>query len=126
VIQLPAGFTYSTSIQANTGKPFSASAGLAGLRNAVRAIDPATGQMFPRNSFRAGGFGSWDMRIGKDFPFADSRSVEVLFEVFNITDHVNFDRDNYVFRYSSTSFGTPTSIIPNSQSPPEFGRQCKF
>ena len=82
-------------MQANTGKPISALAGLGGLRNAVRAIDPATGAMFPRNSYLTDGFYSWDMRVSKVFPFAGSRSIEVLFEVFNITDTVNFNRDDY-------------------------------
>ena len=53
----------SSIVQANTGKPFNALAGLGGSRNAVRAIDPATGQLFERNSFRADGFFSWDMRV---------------------------------------------------------------
>ncbi len=126
VIQLPGGFQYSTSVQANTGKPFSAGAGLAGLRNSVRATDPATGQMFPRNSFRAGNFFSWDMRASKIFRFDDRRSVEVLFEVFNLTDHVNFSRDDYFTRFTSSNFGQPSAIIPNSQRQAEFGARFRF
>src|SRR5205823_3560239 len=61
VLALPMGWQYSTSVQANTGKPFSEVVALTGSMNAVRAINPATGQMFPRNSFRADGLFSWDM-----------------------------------------------------------------
>jgi hypothetical protein len=126
VIQLPAGFQYSTSLQANTGKPISALAGLGGLRNAVRAIDPATGQMFERNSFRTEPFFSWDMRLAKVFPFANNRSLEVLFEVFNVTDYVNYNRDDYVSDFTSANFFTPTAIVPNSQRQAQFGARLRF
>ncbi len=127
VFQLPMGFQYSTSLQANTGKPFSASAGLGGIRAGVRATDPATGQQFERNSFRADGFFSWDMRFAKNINLPGAnRSVELLFDVFNITNHANFDRDNYQFRFASATFGQPTSIIPNSQRESEFGVRIRF
>ena len=116
----------SSAIQANSGKPFSALAGLAGLRLNVRAIDPATGQMFPRNSFRAGSFFSWDMRAAYDFQIGGGRSLEVLFEVFNITDHDNFDRDQYVDDFTSPDFGTPTAILNNSQRQAQFGARFRF
>jgi carboxypeptidase family protein len=120
------GLQLSTIVQANTGKPFSASAGLGGSRNGVRAIDPATGTMFPRNSFRAGGFFSWDMRFAYRFPLANARSVEALFEVFNITNHTNFDRDSYITRFTSPDFGTPTEIINNSERQGQFGVRVRF
>lgn len=139
VFQLPAGFQYSTTLQANTGKPFSAGAGLGGLRNAVRATNPATGQQFERNSFRTGpekvteeggngglAFFSWDMRFSRMFKFGKERSVEVLFEVFNITNHSNFDRDDYLTRYTSASFGTASDIVKNSQRQAEFGLRFRF
>ena len=120
------GLQLSTIVQANTGKPFSASAGLGGSRNAIRAINPATGQMFPRNSFRAGGFFSWDMRFAYKFPFTGDRSLEALFDLFNITNHVNYDRDSYVTRFTSPSFGTPTEIINNSERQGQFGVRFRF
>jgi hypothetical protein len=113
-------------VQANTGKPINHLAGLGGLRNSVRAIDPATGVMFPRNAFLTDGFFSWDMRVSKVFGFAGSRSVEVLFEVFNISDTVNFNRDDYVQDFTSTNFGTPTAIVPNSQFQAQFGARVRF
>ena len=126
VVQLPLLFQLSTALQANSGKPFSASAGLSGLRASVRAIDPSTGQPFPRDSFRAGGFFSWDLRLSKMFNFGKARQLEALFEVFNITNHANFDRDNYVFTYSSSNFGNPTKVIKNSQRQAEFGVRFRF
>jgi len=120
------GLQFSTIVQANTGKPYSASAGLSGSRNSVRAIDPSTSQPFERNSFRTGGFFSWDMRFSYNFNFANQRAVEALFEVFNITDHVNFNRDSYVTRFTSPDFGTPTEIINNSQRQAQVGLRFRF
>ncbi len=116
----------STIVQANDGKPFQALAGVGGARASVRAIDPATGQMFPRNSFRAGGFFSWDMRFAYRFPLTGSRSLEALFDLFNITDHVNYDRDSYVSRFTSPDFGTPTEIVNNSERQGQFGIRFRF
>jgi Carboxypeptidase regulatory-like domain len=120
------GLQLSSIVQANGGKPFSASAGLGGSRNAIRAIDPATGQRFPRNSFRAGGFFSWDMRFAYNFRFAGQRTLEALLEVFNITDHVNYDRDSYTTRFTSADFETPNAILNNSQRQAQFGVRFKF
>jgi len=129
VFQLPSGFQFSSSVQANTGKPYVASDGQSGGSSGIRAIDPATGQPFPRNSFRGPNFFTWDMRISKGFKFASSREVEVLFEVFNITNYVNFNGDSgqgFVNNYHSPNFGTPTQIITNSQRQAEFGVRFNF
>jgi hypothetical protein len=139
IFQIPWGFQYSTSFQANTGRPFNALAGLGGLRNAVRATDPATGLMFDRNSFRAGpdvvtsnggsgglAFMSWDMRLSKVFKVGKDKSVEALFEVFNITNHANFNRDDYISRFTSPAFGSATDIIKNSQRQAEGGLRFRF
>jgi hypothetical protein len=149
VFDLGAGFQISTSLQANTGRPVNAFAGLGGIRGAVRAIDPATGQMYPRNSFRAGpeticpdgpgtptcqqggtgglAFLSWDARLSKFFKLGNqSRGIELLAEVFNITNHPNFDTDSYISTYTSSSFGTATAVLRNSQREAEFGMRFRF
>jgi len=112
---------------------------LGGLRNAVRATDPATGQMFERNSFRAGpevvteqggsgglAFMSWDMRLSKIFSVGKEKSVEALFEVFNITNHANFNRDNYITRFTSPAFGSATDVLKNSQRQAQVGLRFRF
>jgi hypothetical protein len=129
VIALPKGFQYSTSIQANTGKPYTALAGLSGGSAGIRAIDPATGQRFTRNSFRGPDFFTWDMRFSKSIRLSDRRDLEFLFEVFNMTNYVNYNGDanqGFVSTYSSPSFGTPTQIISNSQRQAEFGARFSF
>jgi outer membrane receptor protein involved in Fe transport len=129
VYSLPANFQVSSSFQFNTGKPYNALAGLVGLRSAVRAVDPSTGQPFPRNSFTGPDFMSWDMRLSKIFSLGQARSFELLFEVFNLTDHVNLSGDpgfGFINNYNSPNFGTATQIVPNSQRQAEFGVRFRF
>jgi outer membrane receptor protein involved in Fe transport len=155
IFTLPKGFQISTSIQGNTGRPVNALAGLGGINLSVRATDPATGQMFPRNSFRAGpesicplagdvvdkagcqqggtgglAFFSWDARVSYFLKLgSEERKLELLFEVFNITNHTNFntaDPGGYNNTYTSDSFGTATSIVPNSQREAQFGIRLHF
>jgi hypothetical protein len=139
VFQLPAGFQFSTALQGNTGKPFSANAGAGGISLAVRAINPATGRQFDRNSFRAGpetvtgqggtggmAFFSWDLRLSRMFRFGGSKSLEALFEVFNVTNHANFDRDRYNNTFTSPNFGDATEIIRNSNRQAEVGIRFRF
>jgi hypothetical protein len=115
----------SSSIQANSGKPFEARTGQGGSRNRLRAIDPATGRPFPRNSFRSGNFFSWDVRVSYVAQVGKS-TIEPMFEIFNLTDYVNYDRDSYVTTFSSSRFGTPGAIINNSQRQAQFGVRVKF
>jgi hypothetical protein len=134
VFQLPKGINFSTSLQANTGKPYNPLVGSGGNKNAVRAIDTATGTMFGRNSFRGPGFFTWDARIAKEIKFANRRSLEVLFEVFNLTNRVNLNGDagtgfNQRWGTGATplaTFGKATNIVPNSQLQSEFGVRFRF
>jgi hypothetical protein len=139
VFQLPGGFQFSTALQGNTGKPLNALAGLGGLRNAVRAINPATGQPFERNSFRIGpekvteeggtgglAFFSWDLRLSYIFKLGGAKSLEILGEVFNVTNHANFDADFYQNVFGVPEFGDATQIIRNSNRQAEFGVRFRF
>jgi len=129
IVELPAGFQFSTGFQYNTGKPYNALAGLGGRRNAVRATNPATGQPFPRYSFLGPNYLSWDARLSKMFKMGKYKSFEILFEVFNLTDHVNLNGDanqGFINTYSSPNFGTATQIITNSQRQAEFGARFRF
>jgi Carboxypeptidase regulatory-like domain len=145
VFELGRGVRLSSALQWNTGKPFTAALAASGSRGGLRAIDPATGQLFARNSFRTfnplrnpafgqfdgkdGAFFTWDVRLAKSFGLPKERSVEVLVEVFNITNHVNFLVDpNQGFGsiYTANNFGTPTQVVPNSQRQAEFGVRFRF
>ena len=76
-------------------------------------------------------FFSWDVRLSKFFRWGSNheRGVELLFEVFNITNHVNFNAANpggYINRFTSSAFGTATSVVPNSQRQAEGGLRIRF
>ena len=126
VFQLPFGLQLSSSVQANTGKPYTAFIGYGGARNNMR---PAG---YTRNSLRAPGFATWDARIGKVFELPNKRSLEVLFEAFNLTNRVNLDGDvgfNSTYGTGASAlpnFGKSTQIVPNSQFQSEFGIRLKF
>jgi outer membrane receptor protein involved in Fe transport len=134
VLDLSRGFQVSSSVQANTGKPYNPVQGFGGYRVAVRPIDPSSGQPFERNAFYGPGFFTWDMRAAKKFDLGQHRSVEVLFEVFNLTNRVNLSGDtgfgfNNVYGTGTTpspGFGTATQIVPNSNRQAEFGARFRF
>jgi outer membrane receptor protein involved in Fe transport len=139
VLQLPADFQLSSAIQANTGKPINPLAGLGGARNAQREINPATGRMFERNSFRAGpeaiteeggtgglAFLSVDLRLSKIFKLGGDKSLEILAEVFNVTNHANFNGDTYNNAFADPEFGTATEVIRNSNRQGEVGIRFRF
>jgi hypothetical protein len=126
VFQLPAGVQLSSSFQANTAKPYNPLIGLGGARSQVR---PAG---YTRNSLRGPGFATWDARLSKVFALGGSRSFEVLFEAFNITNRTNLDGDvGFITTYGTgttplPNFGKATQIIPNSQFQSEFGLRFRF
>ena len=134
VFSLPAGVQFASAVQANTGKPYNPVAGYGGGRAGIRAINPATGQPFGRNSFRGPGFATWDMRVAKSFNLQGSRALEVSFDVFNVTDRVNLNGDsrtgfNAVWgtgTQASPSFGTASNIVLNSQRQAQFGARFRF
>lgn len=90
-------------------------------RVAVRAIDPVTGMRFPRNSFRAGGFVSWDLRGAYLITLGGGRTLEPLFEVFNITNHVNFQSDFYITRYNQRTSASPHRSFPTANDKLKLG-----
>ena len=63
------------------------------------------------------------MRVSYRIRLKDETALEPLFEIFNITNHMNFDRDSYVTTFTSANFGTPTEIINNSERQAQFGSE---
>jgi outer membrane receptor protein involved in Fe transport len=126
VFQLPGGIQLSSSLQANTGKPYTAFLGYGGARSNMRKA--GTG----RNEFRGPNFATWDGRVSKVIGLGGGRSVEVLFEAFNLTNRVNLDSDvGFITTYGTGAtalprFGKATQIVPNSQFQSEFGVRFKF
>jgi hypothetical protein len=49
----------------------------------------SNGEILDRNSFRMDAFFTWDMSFSKIFSFAETQSMEIRADVFNITNHLN-------------------------------------
>jgi hypothetical protein len=105
VVNLPGDFVFSTLLQANTGRPYSAFAGVDSNgdgnnrdyaviddSNRQRAID--AGQdladgLQGRNTAREPSSFTMDIRVSKLVRFNDRFTVEGLFEVFNLFNNAN-------------------------------------
>jgi hypothetical protein len=83
------------------------------LKDGVRWINPAafttpqpgTFGNLPRNFLRGPGFWQADLMISKDFRFLDSQAFQVRVEVFNITNHLNYENP-------ATSLPNGTAGVP--------------
>ena len=69
------------------------------LKDGVRWLNPAafaaplpgTFGNLPRNYLRGPGFWQVDFMAAKDFRFAQNQGIQVRFEIFNITNHLNYE-----------------------------------
>ena len=72
---------------------------------------PAAGTTgdFPRNSIR--GFSAWqaDMSLRRDFALPHGTQIQFKFEVFNVTNHVNFADPAVTLSFGI--FGIPTQML---------------
>jgi hypothetical protein len=66
-----------------------------------------------RNSFRAPGFGQWDLAINKSFQVRESIRLQFRSEFFNVLNHTNFGIPNT--RVTDAAFGTIRSTYPPRQ-----------
>ena len=64
----------------------------------------------PRNARRGDSAVSIDVRIGKVFRLGAAGSLVTFVEVFNLTNHVNYDQ--YIGTVTSSRFGQPTTAGP--------------
>jgi len=141
IVDLPRGIRVSTTLQAESARPYNAVQGIdvlgQGATEGNHAIllksrpddYTATANMEAgdlRSCLAAGnciisGFDSlrgtpyfqWDIRAGKRITFRDRATLEIFFQGFNITNRANFG-GNYNNNVRSATFGTPNGFItPN-------------
>ncbi|MEW6364990.1 MAG: carboxypeptidase regulatory-like domain-containing protein [Acidobacteriota bacterium] len=144
VFALPWDFQVSSVVAARSGKPFNTRAGQnldnQGGSGADRPTPGVTvlpdGSIYSgtadRNANRASNFISLDFRVSKIFRLGDRAGIEALFEVFNLTNHANFDVDNYITSIRSSAdastltngFGDPTNAFAPRQA--QFGLKFTF
>ena len=119
LVQLPGKFQTSAILTAASGRPFTPRAGLDlngnGESSSDRARrDPADPQSrVGRHSETTRGQFNVDMRLSRAFRFGPHASVEVICEVFNMFDNVNFVGVNDVFG---------PGAFPNQPATDEAGR----
>ena len=144
-VNLPWGMQYSAILQAASARPYTPTSSAGGgdvngdgVPTVFGAISngPGGSRTFQTENDRAGGRGtlrgdptfSWDMRFAKTFSlervFKRSAEIEILGEVFNLTNKANFGQ-NFFDDVTSANFRKPINII----TPPrtgQFGFRFRF
>lgn len=103
------GWQLSVIAQAQSGRPYSATANTDVGNDANNVNDRAPG--YGRNTFYQFGFGSWDVRVTKDIPLYGERvRMRLIGEAFNIANKPNFTTINQTpYNYTAaTSIFVPT------------------
>jgi hypothetical protein len=67
------------------------------------------------------GFANIDIRVSKTFSFAQTQSIELIGQLFNIMNRANYNIPSN--NITAATFGQPTSLLPNINAP---SRQAEF
>jgi hypothetical protein len=143
IIRLPYGIQWSNILTAASARPYTpvlcggCDANNDGVPTVFGAVDDGPGgsrtfntdgdRAGPRGSLRGDPTFSWDTRIAKIFRFeklGKNSELELLFEVFNLTNKANYGQ-NYNDNMASANFRKPINII----TPPlqgQFGVRFHF
>jgi outer membrane receptor protein involved in Fe transport len=120
IARLPYGFQFSAIVQAASARPYTAR--VSGDING----DGVTGdRVEPYNSRRGTPTFTLDARLTKFFPLPRERSVELLFEVFNITNRANFG-GFFVGNIASPNFGKPSGQLLTPPRQAQVGLRLHF
>ena len=127
VFQLPAGFTFSTLMNLQSGYPFTVTSGLddngdtnrndyAVISDSNRALVQGAGHdladgLQERNSARQPKQFNMDIRFSKGFDFGRPGNIELLFEVFNLFNYTTRATSNG--QVSSPNFGFLNQVLFN-------------
>jgi hypothetical protein len=104
ILTLSNGFPQTGFLGGVGSQPGGISSGLNGSGNSSGRV-PFIG----RNSYIKPGLANIDARISRQFQFTESQSLEVVWEAFNVANHVNFNGVN------STQYNlVGTNLVPNA------------
>ena len=78
----------------------------------------APGQLIPRDAFHGLPLYKVDLRLSRDFRFAERFTLTPMVEVFNLLNHPNYG--SYGTSVNLANFGTPTQNLQDSYVPREF------
>jgi hypothetical protein len=106
--ELPGHVTLACILQWASARPYTATT--ANDINGDGVIGWPGDRVGSYNSQRGSNFFSLDPRISKEFPFARGGRLEVIFEVFNLTNRSNFG-GYYNGSVDSPGFGKPVGLL---------------
>jgi outer membrane receptor protein involved in Fe transport len=112
-----------------TGNTFVPAIGYTPVSPSARYVvaGPGARTTVGRNSFRSPGFYTWNVSVGRNFHFTESKYFQVQAQVFNVLNHPNYALSNgNVFSNSgiTTALANPGYAIPTDPSflqPKQFG-----
>ncbi|HYU78380.1 MAG TPA: hypothetical protein VEK56_05305, partial [Vicinamibacterales bacterium] len=102
-------------VTASSAPPYTVTTGFdanGDRRTNERPIGP-DGKMIPPNSERGDDYFNIDLRISKLFRMGPTRRLELLWEMFNLTNAKNYG--GYIGNQRSPDFGKPTYALPPFQ-----------
>lgn len=111
IYELPLGINFGGVLTWNTAAPYNITTGRDDNRDGVNNDRPA-GVGF--NSARGDSFFTFDLRTSKKFSIRDRANIEVLWEMFNVSNAVNFV--TYQGNQLSSTFGKPRAALDPFQA----------
>ncbi len=129
IFGLPADFQFSAFLQAESGRPRTASSsqdlnGNGRLPNLDFTVGP-NGEDPGRGNFRGDPTMTFDIRLAKFFRFGDDKNVQVAFETFNLFNRVNKGR-NFETTFESPNFGGWNQGLDTNQLQIQLGIRFQF
>jgi hypothetical protein len=121
--ELPLGFSAGTIITVASGQPYSAYAGVDINNDDAPPFGQDRPPGFSRNAQNAKNYFRWDLRLSKKFTFGPA-AVELIGEIFNLTNTPNYDPNTYNNVIPPDVAGTavlPPSYSANYPIPSSFG-----
>jgi hypothetical protein len=129
IFLLPLDFQVSALFQAESGRPINALAvadlnGNGSFRGKDFASGP-NGEPPGRGNFLGDPTYLLDLRFVKFFRFGGSKELQLMFEAFNVFNHVNWGR-NFESTFESPNFGNPTGELWTNQRQIQLGVRFNF
>ena len=115
--ELPLDFNIGTILTVASGQPWSVRAGV-DLNN-DGALDQDRPPGFSRNDQTSASYFRWDLRLAKRFQIGPV-ALDLIGEVFNLTNHKNFDPSTYQNVFSAATFGQPGQTSNDFYQPRQF------
>ena len=127
IFQLPGGFQVSALFQGESAHPLNAETvqDLNGNGQTGDFVVGPNGEPPGRGNFRGDPTYILDLRVAKFFRFGETKNLQLMFEVLNLFNHVNWGR-NFEDVTESPNFGMPTGELWTNQRQVQLGVRFSF